>query len=63
MRRTQDELIHAGVVAPALDDDLLRVCLEGMLARDHELQGLTNHSETWLYSRRGADHGFDRLQT
>ena len=63
MRRTQDELIHAGVVAPALDDDLLRVCLEGMLARDHELQGLTNHSETWLYSRRGPDHGFDRLQT
>jgi thioester reductase-like protein len=35
--RTYGELESAGIVAPALNDDLLRVCIEGMLARDADL--------------------------
>lgn len=36
--RTHQELKHAGIVAPVLDDDLLRKCVESMLSRDEELR-------------------------
>lgn len=36
--RTHRALEHAGIVAPALDDDLLRGFLESMLSRDAELR-------------------------
>lgn len=35
---THAELQHAGIVAPKLTDELLRVCLEGMFANDPDLQ-------------------------
>jgi amino acid adenylation domain-containing protein/thioester reductase-like protein len=37
--RTCEELEQAGIVAPFLDDDLLRSCLESMCARDPDLRG------------------------
>lgn len=39
-RRTHRALESAGIVAPVLDDDLLRECVESMCARDAELQEL-----------------------
>lgn len=38
--RTQQELEQAGIVAPPVDDELLRVCVEGMLTWDPELTRL-----------------------
>lgn len=37
---TQRELARAGIVAPVLNDEMLRVCLQSMLARDPDLQEL-----------------------
>lgn len=39
--RTHRELERAGIVAPVLDDALLRVCIDAMFSRDTELKGLT----------------------
>jgi amino acid adenylation domain-containing protein/thioester reductase-like protein len=36
--RTHGELEQAGIAAPVLDDNLLLICLRGMIARDAELQ-------------------------
>jgi amino acid adenylation domain-containing protein/thioester reductase-like protein len=40
--RTNAELEQAGIVAPALDDRLLRLCVESMLTRDPDLQELAS---------------------
>ncbi|HET9448480.1 MAG TPA: hypothetical protein VFO35_19575, partial [Steroidobacteraceae bacterium] len=37
--RTRRELESAGIATPALNDDLVRVCVEHMLATDTELKG------------------------
>jgi amino acid adenylation domain-containing protein/thioester reductase-like protein len=39
--RTRRELEAAGIVAPELDDELLRVCIESMCSRDPELSEMT----------------------
>jgi amino acid adenylation domain-containing protein/thioester reductase-like protein len=46
--RTQRELERAAIVAPVFNDDLLRVCLEGMLSRDAELR-------QWWSSKRNRE--------
>lgn len=38
LRYTHAELEKAAVVAPALDHELLRVCIENIVMRDHELR-------------------------
>ncbi len=51
--RTQRELERAGIVAPIVDNELLKLCLEDMLTRDvdwHELR-----SEGLIGSREQAD--------
>jgi myxalamid-type nonribosomal peptide synthetase MxaA len=55
--RTNAELEQAGIVAPALDDRLLRLCVESMLARDPDLQKLANKVQSAVHPTmvRGAD--------
>ena len=56
--RTQAELERAGMVAPELTDELLRVCLEGMFAHDEELQQLPYGPQTIIAaSAIEARHG------
>lgn len=43
-RRTHEQLERAGIVAPVLDDHLLGLCLERMLAEDPELLEYANHT-------------------
>jgi amino acid adenylation domain-containing protein/FkbH-like protein/thioester reductase-like protein len=38
--RTHHELERAGIIAPSFNNELLRVCMEGMFARDPELRDL-----------------------
>jgi thioester reductase-like protein len=43
--RTHRELDGSGIFAPALDEELLKLCIEGMLARDAELQDHLAHED------------------
>jgi len=55
--RTNQELALAGIVAPVLDDELLRVCLEGMLARDKDLQEWRDRPDQLLVTSTRASLG------
>lgn len=50
---THRELENAGIVAPAIDDELLKTCIESMLSRDADLrQRMVGSSELMLAMRR-----------
>jgi hypothetical protein len=52
--RTHRELEHAGIVAPVFNDDLLKMCIESMLARDADLQDAADPTELLVLGREGA---------
>jgi amino acid adenylation domain-containing protein/thioester reductase-like protein len=52
--RTYRELEPAGIVAPALTDDLLRACVDTMLSRDQQLQELIEPQGNLMLTNREA---------
>jgi len=52
-KRTHRELERAGIEAPDLTDDLLKVFVEAMLSRDMELQESTESGRVPMHMRRG----------
>jgi len=49
--RTHRELESAGIVAPVLDDDLLRTCLAGMIAWDDDLLEMIDSNPRLRFTR------------
>lgn len=54
--QTSLELDRAGIVTPILSDELLKVCLESMIARDWELQDFATRSTGLLLQKREGVH-------
>jgi thioester reductase-like protein len=52
--RTCRELERAGIVAPALDDDLLKRCLESMFVRDIQVREWLTHGAPYYQRASGA---------
>ena len=52
--KTRLELERAGIVAPALNDNLLKICIEGMYLRDSDLRSHTASSDSSTASESGG---------
>jgi amino acid adenylation domain-containing protein/FkbH-like protein/thioester reductase-like protein len=60
--RTHNELEQAGIVAPMLNGELLKVCIEGMLSRDAQLREFAN-GRSGPYAGSSADTAKSNLST
>lgn len=60
--RTHRELEAAGIVAPELDDEQLRLYVMNMIATDADLQDSVEHGKEQLYGARGKGGTFGGLR-